>query len=250
MGQPDDFLDIKLAVDAIMARKGGVAGGGFRMLVSSLRDHGIVAYREKFAAKYLSGLSFKAGTIVDVGVNQGTRELWDAFPGMQILLVEPLVEVLDRTVSDNPGYAFVALAAAAGSKSGEMKLNVMPDSAHSSFLNRTQEASDVRDVKIVRLDEVLSAGAFAKPYGIKVDTEGFELEVLEGCRGIMNDVEFVIAEVSVKKIFKDGYKFSQIVALMAEYGFEIMDILSSSGGPPNNFDCLFVKNDDSHLSFG
>ncbi|KGE01634.1 hypothetical protein JL39_04505 [Rhizobium sp. YS-1r] len=125
----------------------------------------------------------------------------------------------------------------------------MPVTGHSSFLKRQDHADSSRTVPVVRLDEFLAAGGFAPPFGLKIDTEGFEIEVLKGCSGIMKDVEFVIAECSIKRMFQNGYKFSELIQIMADYGFQLMDILSSSGGPPNNLDCVFVKETDKRLMF-
>lgn len=245
----NDLADIKDGIDKIMHRPGGVAGAAFRELVGALDEYGFTVYRHKFTARYIRGLGFKSNTLVDVGVNRGTPEFWDAFPGKKIVLVEPLSEILQAAIEENPGYSFSPLAAGAGSENTEMTINVMPVTGHSSFLKRKDEADSSRTVPVVRLDEFLTTGGFEPPFGLKIDTEGFEIEVLKGCSGVMNDVEFVIAEASIKRMFENGYKFSDLIKTMADYGFQLMDILSSSGGPPNNLDCLFVKETDERLRF-
>ena len=246
----DDFADIRAGIDTIMHRPGGVAGPAFKELVGALNRYGFTIYRHKFTARYIRGLGFTSNTLIDVGVNRGTPEFWDAFPGKKIVLVEPLSELLELVIDENPGYEFVPLAAGAGSENTEMSINVMLVTGHSTFLKRQDQADSLRTVPVVRLDEFLTAGEFAPPFGLKIDTEGFEVEVLKGCSGIMKDVEFVIAECSIKRMFENGYKFSDLIEAMAGYGFQLMDILSSSGGPPNNLDCVFVKEADERLTFG
>jgi hypothetical protein len=96
-------------------------------------------------------------------------------------------------------------------------------------------------VPIVTLDELLARNAYPAPYGIKIDTEGFELEVLKGAARSLANIEFIIAEVSVKKRFTNSYRFSDIAAFLGGHGFELIDILNFRPRPQRFFDCLFVR---------
>lgn len=235
------------AIDEIMRHPDGVVGDTFRELVTALGRYGIVAYREKFTSTYLKSFNFASKTIVDVGVNDGTPNLWNAFKDKKIVLIEPLEDILLKTKESYPDFDFHLIPAGAGSEEGELTINVMPVSGHSSFRERQQLPDHTRSVPVIRLDAVLKD--FTPPFGIKIDTEGFEVEVIKGCSGIAEHVEFFIAEISIKRIYSDGYYFSEVIRHLAEYGFELIDILNSFGGRPNNLDCLFVRRDSELLQF-
>lgn len=245
----DEYEDVYLLIDALMKRKGGLSGGAFRALSIALGKYGFAFYREKFTPKYLMGLGFKPNTIIDVGVNRGTPNFWDAFPNIPIVLIDPLEDEMMEVLKKYKGYNFISKVAAAGSCASNLVLNIMPISGHSGLLTREESPADTKIVPVVRLDSYIRSIKVSGPYGIKIDTEGYELEVLKGCSEIIDEVEFIITETSVKRIYNDGYKFSDLIGIMASYGFELMDTLSSSGGAPNNIDCLFVKYDSQHLKY-
>lgn len=173
-------------------------------------------------------------TVVDVGVAGGTFELYDAFPEAQIVLVEPLPDLHKCTIDKiNSSYDKVTLLpVAAGTEAADGEINIETASLEKSSLlvrsELTKEPSGTerRKIKIERLDELLEKGAFPGPFGIKIDTEGFELNVVKGVSRILSQVEFFIVEVSIAKRFEHSYSFAEFVGYMDSVGFEVTDMLS------------------------
>ena len=97
------------------------------------------------------------------------------------------------------------------------------------------------------LDEILLENNHAAPFGIKIDAEGFEMEVLKGAGHVILMASFVIIEVSVKRRFALNYKFSEVVNFMASRNFELLDVLNAGAAEPNFLDCLFVPYSSSRL---
>jgi hypothetical protein len=64
------------------------------------------------------------------------------------------------------------------------------------------------------------------PFGLKIDTEGFELEVIEGAPKFLRKTQFVIAEVSISKRFVEGYSFSEFTEVMIRNGFFLWDLMT------------------------
>ena len=173
-------------------------------------------------------------TLVDVGVNRGTRELYAAFPDVYTLLVEPQQERapdLEKILTRRPGEYVIA---AAGAAAGTATIRVEPRyPAKSSLFDRadataTGDEVEHRDVPVVRLDELCKQRKLSGPYGIKVDTEGFELEVLRGATDVLADTRFVIAEMTVAERFEGGYRASELISLMYAQGFGVRDVLHST----------------------
>jgi hypothetical protein len=79
------------------------------------------------------------------------------------------------------------------------------------------------------LDELARERALPAPFALKIDTEGFELEVLRGARRFLEDTLLVVAEVSVARRFEGGYTFAQFIAEMDQRGFRLATFLDLVG---------------------
>lgn len=175
-------------------------------------------------------------TIVDVGVAAGTFEYYDAFPDAHIVLVEPLPQVFEKTINHiKSKYKQVTLLPyAAGAEAGTSEINLEKNAPHKSSLmarsDLTREASgtEKHTIKLDRLDRLLTQGGFEGPFAIKIDTEGYELNVVKGLTDLLPQVDFIIAEVSVSKRFEESYSFAEFIGHMASVGFEVSDLLSFS----------------------
>lgn len=168
-------------------------------------------------------------TIVDVGVGDGTPMLYQAFPRANLVLVEPLVEYEERLKSickswrRDCRYFLTALGEEKGSK--EMLVHT-GNLEMSSFSERIPRKSNVkRVVPVTTLDDLLRKYDFEAPFGLKVDTEGFELNVVRGAREFLEQTLFVTAEVSILKRFEESYSFEEFVQYMRKQGFSFYDIL-------------------------
>ena len=61
--------------------------------------------------------------------------------------------------------------------------------------------------------------SFQSPFGLKIDTEGFDYQVIQGARNFLRETQFVIAEVNVAKRYEGGYSFAEFIAIRDENGF-------------------------------
>ncbi len=201
----------------------------------------------KFTARYLRRFRFLAQTLFDVGVGAGTPELYTLFAGRKLVLIDPLAEVEENLRKRRPGLAFDFIAAALGSEEGRAVLNITEVASKTGIPERTpltaEKIIERRRVPVTTLDRIVAESAFPEPFGLKLDTEGFELEILRGAERALQKTEFIIAEVSLKKRFLGGYRFSEVVALLGSRGFELIDILNFRGGVARFYDCLFLRYD-------
>jgi FkbM family methyltransferase len=175
---------------------------------------------------------FAPRTLLDVGAGAGTAGLYEAFPEAHLVLIEPQEEhrqALERLLEGRPGEV---LATAAGAMEGTARLNVDPGAPFvSSILERADGSPrplEPRDVPLTTLDRLLEERRWTPPFGLKIDTEGFEDQVIDGASRLLEQTQFVIAEVSVLERFHESYSFAGFVALMAQRGFELCDILDGS----------------------
>ena len=196
-------------------------------------------------------------TIVDVGVATGTPWLYAAFPAAKLVLIDPNPACAADLVRLKAQYGADVYLHGLGAAPGELTLHVdvrVPSS--SGFLRVTdafravrgaeREYSDVR-VPITTLDVTLAGADYAEPLLLKIDTEGFELEVLKGAEETLTRTVAVIAEVSVVQRFAGSYQFADLIGWMQAHGFRVFDILDvrtlGRNGPVNYVDLMFVRHE-------
>lgn len=192
---------------------------------------------------------FRPTTIIDVGVADGTPELYDTFPEARLILVEPLVEYEAALKRIQSSYNVVqVIRAAAASTEGTTIINVHPDlSGSSMFLEG--EASDVngvpREIPQVRLDGTISDIASLGDCLLKIDVQGAELEVIAGLGELLERCECVVLETSLFPVFEGGAQLIDSINRMKEAGFVVYDIASTGYRPLDGalwqVDMCFVK---------
>jgi len=174
-------------------------------------------------------------TIFDVGVAKGTPWLYDAFPDAYFVLVEPVQENIPHMRRILRRVSGTYVLAAAGSEQGTATINIEPErKGMTSLLERTVETAsgehlEHRQVPVVTLDSVTRGQGATPPFGLKIDTEGFELEVVHGAREMLTMTEFVIAETSTGDgRFVDGYCADDLIEEMWVQGFFVADVLRTT----------------------
>ena len=176
--------------------------------------------------KRLKDAGLAPATVFDVGVATGTPELYDVFENVRYALIEPLEEswpFMQSLVARYPGS--VAVQAAAGPRSGEANLVVSRNLSGSSLLLPPKNGAE-RSVPMVTLDEVAEHHRLQGPHLVKLDVQGYELEVLSGAEAVLGRTTALIAEVSLwaDRKGKGLVEFSTLVAWLRERDFVLFDI--------------------------
>ena len=176
--------------------------------------------------------------VIDVGANSGQygRELRACGYRGQILSFEPLsgpYAILERRAHGDPAWDIVRLAI--GSEAGRKRLNVAANGgASSSFLSmlalhelNAPEARfvSVEEVAMQRLDVAAARSvADARSPFLKVDVQGYELEVLRGAAGILDRVVAMQLEMSLAPLYHDGPLFGDLLTEVSGLGFELVGL--------------------------
>jgi FkbM family methyltransferase len=196
---------------------------------------------------------FGPATVVDVGAGMGTPPLYRAFPEAYHVLIEPLEECRTNLTRCLTKYDGEHIAVAVGDQEGTVEIHVDPDGYwNSSILERAWhepgQSAKLRDrqVPVRTLDGLLEERAWQPPFGLKLDTEGYEARVIAGAETMLSMTQFVIAEVWVGKQFRQGSAtFAEFVSLMDSRGFALMDILDGTKIAMNQgvvvIDALFAR---------
>lgn len=207
-------------------------GGRSRKDLQELLDH-------------LKHLGFRPVTVVDIGVADGTFELYESFPEAQHLLLEAAheFEPVLRWIARR--YQADYLVAAADERTGSASLEVSSDLHDASLLDTRQGSS--RMVPTVTVDAACRERGLRGPYLVKVDVQGAELRALAGASGVLEETEVVVIEASLFE-FRTGIpEFSYVLNWMRQRGFVVYDIIGGYTRPLDGalaqVDLAFVRVD-------
>lgn len=203
----------------------------------------------------LKSIEFKPNTIIDVGAAAGTEVLYEAFPDSYFILIEPLKEYeshLQEILKKYQGEYFVT---AVGDHIGQVEINIESNdlertSIHTrSILTASNNKVIKREIGITTLDALQKEHQFKPPFGLKIDTEGYEVQVIKGSSKLLGQTDFIIAEVSVAQRFENSYTFAQFIDLMNKNNFALYDILYEYRKDDKLMyaDCLFKKLEIKHF---
>ena len=170
-------------------------------------------------------------TVIDVGVARGTPNLYNAFPKARLVLIEPLAEFEDdlRRIAKRRDGEYVLTAV--GAEAGTAVINVDPDTLYGSSLLVNSWASpdapapERREIGVTTLDALRRERGWEGPFGLKLDVEGYERQVIAGAAELLRETQFVIAEVSVAQQYAGSAPFAAFIATMDGHGFALNDVL-------------------------
>ena len=75
-------------------------------------------------------------------------------------------------------------------------------------------------IKLIKLDDYIEKNKITKIDILKIDTEGFELNVIKGLKLNNNKVKYIYFEHHYDDMIKKNYIFSDINKLLNDYGFK------------------------------
>ena len=172
-------------------------------------------------------------TVLDVGANIGqfSTTLRQAGYKGRIISFEPQSQAyasLVRAAAADPLWD-VAPRCAVGAVQGELELNLSNNSVSSSALpilkEHTGSAPDSRyvgkeKVPVITLDSCQLFGRDSKIF-LKVDTQGYEQQVLDGATTLLKTLGGVQLEMSLAPLYEGQADFVRLIDQMQRSGFYI-----------------------------
>lgn len=202
-------------------------------------------------------------TVLDVGANKGQyRDMLRNDVGFEgkILSFEPVSKyakmIKSRSQSDKSWKVYEF---ALGSTPGSAKINVMESPGLNSFLSpRTDEVPGFwkenpivqeETVQIRTLDDVLAQeGIDCSKQGVylKLDTQGFDLEVVKGGPVTLKHIKAMQTEASVRPIYSGMPTYLEAINNITECGFNLSSMFPVTYDGKLRvieLDCVFVRGD-------
>lgn len=198
--------------------------------------------------------------VLDVGANTGGygRFLRDIveYKGA-IVSFEPVratVEKLRQAVAGDSQWHVCDFAL--GSEDSEKAIHITEADSMCSFLAPDQSVTDFgthnrvvdRQTVVVKtldgvMPELIKAHGFARPY-LKMDTQGFDLEVVKGATQTLPGIRALQSEVSIVPIYEQMPDFFTMQQMLAERGFDITGLFPVSRDAHHRvieFDCVTIN---------
>ena len=190
--------------------------------------------------------SQKINLILDVGANIGQygNELRGhvGYKG-QIVSFEPMKlahEALTKAAAKDDHWD-VSPRAAIGSEHGKVSINISHNSVSSSVLaileahtNAEPESryKDSETVPLVTLDSVaMKFLSDDKNVFLKIDTQGYESQVLQGAKKTLEIVSGVQLELSVVPLYEGQMLMPELIEKMTDLGFDLWGISPTFADP-------------------
>ena len=180
--------------------------------------------------------SLKCEYLVDIGANRGQFALIarKVFPQAKIHSFEPLKEpaqIFKKIFSNDPNVTLYPYAI--GREKTTAIIHVTKDDDSSSMLPITKTQSsmfpgatekETRQVSVLPLSQALGTTSIPPASLLKIDVQGFELDVLQGCEDILNKFSYVYVECSFVELYAGQSLAHEVISFLDRSGFLLCGI--------------------------
>jgi FkbM family methyltransferase len=196
-------------------------------------------------------------TVLDVGANAGqfARRVFSSLPDCIVHSFEPLpgpFTALQQVAADHPQLHCHNFAL--GERGGAVTIHTGEYTPSSSLLRPAQHLTDSMprvvphrdmDISVMRLDDWAAATSLTFPLLVKLDVQGYELQVIRGGMETLRRAAAILTEISFVELYENQPLFADIIEAMSRMGFRLADIYDVSRDPATGlgFQCdgLFLS---------
>ena len=202
---------------------------------------------QELSFKNIKRLGFSPKVCLDIGAYEGywTKGFKEIFPECAVMMLEGQTSKEPVLIKTRQAYNDVEYKIALlGATESPVSFNIY-DTASSVLIEHNTTNAKVETRNLIPLDKLLENSAFAQPDFIKIDTQGYELEILKGGEKTLAYAGFVLLEVSFLDIYMNCPLIADTVSFMKQRGFVGYDICTLMKRPLDHAlfqaDFLFVK---------
>jgi FkbM family methyltransferase len=213
--------------------------------------------RDPNALLLLKSREMGVETILDVGANVGqfVQTIRAMGYDKRAVSFEPTSEahaLLVTNAASDPTW-IAAPRMALGAQEGEAEIGVSANSASSSLLAIEAGSTDVlpitafiarETVTVRRLDSVVGPH-WPGPYALKLDTQGFELEVLRGAPETLRQTRVLTVELTLGRLYSGGARIGEVFSFLEAAGMRAIAVTEGFSDIERNemlqVDAVFVR---------
>lgn len=193
--------------------------------------------------------NIKINTIIDIGASDGrwSESIMHFFPKANYILVEAQsvhLEGLKKFCKKYSNSDYIL--AAAGDKDGYCFFD---DSEPLGGAASNEERAWAKvKLPMVKVDSLVKQKKLQPPYLLKLDTHGFELEIINGANNLLKQTELLIIEAYIFRLHDKAMLFYELCFEMDKRGFRLIDFSEPLWRPKDmalwQWDLFFIKKDN------
>jgi FkbM family methyltransferase len=197
---------------------------------------------------------FNFDCVVDVGANKGQFSTFARvhFPRSRIVSFEPLEKpatVFETIFRDDPKTRLVRAAVAKERGTLTMQITANDDSSSVLKVGKLQTEIfgtvevDTCAVPAGPLTDFLEDGELSECNLLKIDVQGFELEVLHGAELLLDRFAAIYCELSFAELYAGQALASEVISYLFHQGFHLVGVYNIAFSQPQipvQADMLFV----------
>jgi FkbM family methyltransferase len=204
---------------------------------------------QAWSLQNLKANGFNPSVIYDIGAYSGmwTAEVMEIFPAASFYMFEgqqSKKDVLDQFATQHGRRVQYNIGLLGADDDTTVTFNEY-ETASSVLAEHFETEAARTTAKLNMLDSVIEKRDWSFPDFIKLDTQGYELEILKGGTNALHHAEAVLMEVSFIDIYKNAPLAFDVINFMKERGFFIYDICTLMRRPVDHAlfqaDMLFLK---------
>jgi FkbM family methyltransferase len=205
--------------------------------------------------KTLASRGFQPRTIVDVGACEGewtqlSHKIW---PRAKNIMIEPnraLSPNLRKLAISLDGAFFDALLGATDGEEVSFYQMEKASFSGSSVLNERSDAKRTIEKRTLTTLDALQAN-FQSPGFLKIDVQGYELEVLRGAKNSIELFDAVLMEVAIIEINEGAPLMREVINFMDDLGFIASEVPEVHRRPLDGglsqIDVIFIRKGSAML---
>lgn len=198
----------------------------------------------------LKQLGVTPTSVFDVGAYEGDfiKMCLDLWPNTTILAFEPLQEkvaFLHHRFKNNK----VSLEQTLVGEVDTDNVKFYADETASSVLmsDEVNSKKDIRYLPMRKLESVIEQKGITPPCLLKIDTQGYEFEILKGCGKYLSSIQFILLELNFIEVYSNARLAHEVISYLNQHGFVIYDVCAIHRRPLDmalfQIDFLFVQKD-------
>ena len=176
--------------------------------------------------------------VIDVGGNVGQFGLDLRRYGYRgnILSIEPTSPYFEILSDNVKKYGpWETLKASIGYEEGKVKINVSGNDGLSSSILETSSVHisefptsasvDVQETEVMKLKSLLiQRGINPRSVFLKIDVQGYELEVLKGCEELLEEFLGVFCEISLSELYENEPRYWEVLSFLDKNNQQVIDL--------------------------
>jgi len=140
-----------------------------------------------------------------------------------------------------------------GNQSGSLDIHISGSADSSSLLAISKRQNEifpgtaevgVESIEVDRLSSRIDFNSLSSPIFMKIDVQGFELQVLAGCDDVIKRIDTVYVECSFKELYVEQASANDVINYLLDLGFMlngVYNVVHDDAGQCVQADMLFSR---------